>query len=174
MKGFKNSLYRESHRSGNLKTLKELATARNMASNMHHQNNKLSEGLPWSDHQMDNTQNINGGITLDSNLRHIKVENNPYKRSQNSKSRVCVTSDGGNGLNHISDIHPHSKDQSEDVNGTLINSIINLFPNKFQSNKGSSLRQNDNGNPGSSFSCTSRASLSKRELQEKLEMIQRK
>lgn len=172
VKGFKNSLYRESHRSGNLKTLKELGAARNMANDMHYLNNEKSDDLLWSENQMNHTHNDNGMI-LNTNQLHLQIGENSYKRSVNSKSKAGNISDGGNGLNYISDIHPHSKEHSDDVNGTLMNSIVNLFPNKFRSNKGSGLGQNENGNPVSSFSSASRTSLSKKELQDKLEMIQR-
>lgn len=49
-----------------------------------------------------------------------------------------------------------------------MNSIVNLFPNKFTSKKGSGYEHNDGNNPVSSFSSSPQGSLSKQELQEKL------
>ncbi|CAI2370615.1 unnamed protein product [Moneuplotes crassus] len=170
IKGFKSGHFRESHRSGNIRTLKELASARNMATQMSYKGKSPTEDLTWLNHQHDGS-NLNNRCTQESSPTHI--QGNPYKRSQKSKSRCYNTSDGGNGINVISEIYPGSKGHSEDVNGTLMNSIVNLFPNKFRSKKGSGVCHNENANPISSFTSSPHASLSKQELREKLEVIQR-
>lgn len=165
VKGFKSSLYRESHRSGNIKTLKELATTRNIAQKMSYKQPQ-NEEVPWK--RSMNRSHMHNGVTQDSSpLPH---EENPYKRSQKSKSRRCNTSDYGNGINFMSEIHPGSKGQCEDVNGTLINSIVNLFPNKFRSKKGSG----DHGGTISSFTSSPHGSMTKQELKEKLEVVQQR
>lgn len=159
-----NTLHKDLYRSGHLKSLKQLALAQHMTT----QNND-KEALAWFEQNIEGTHN-EVGYTLDSSRKNGE---NPYKRSNKSRSKADMTSDGGKGINHISDIHPSSKGQYEDVNGTLMNSIVNLFPNKFRSKKGSGSGQNDNNNPVSSFSSSPRASMSKQELEHKLEQIKR-
>lgn len=162
------------HRSGHLKTLKDLATARNLNSTAMYQNNvsphENEKGLAWFEENIESNQHENL-YTLDSSHNH--KANNHYKRSHKAKSKACNTSDGGKGMQLISEIHPSSKEHSEDVNGTLMNSIVNLFPNKFKSKKGSGVGPNDINNPVSSFSSSPQGSLSKEELQEKLRKIKK-
>lgn len=83
------------------------------------------------------------------------------------------SSDGGKYIQQISEIHHSSKTHSEDINGTLMNSIVNLFPNKFKNKKGSGQIAQDHNNPSSSFSSSPQGSLSKQELQEKLMRIKK-
>lgn len=163
-------------RSGNFGSLKRLGLSRNPSVTVTKTMNKPNEhkykngSLFLLDngegHQYENIQ------TLDSSMNHLNVQN-PYKRSSKSKSKGGNTSDGGKGINHMSDIHTLSKENSDDVNGTLMNSIVNLFPNKFRHKKGSNSGPCHPNNPVSSFSSSQNGSLSKEELQEKLRKIQK-
>lgn len=167
------ALLKDINRSGQLKTLKQLATARNLNWSMM-QNNAYDSrkcSLVWADDNIDHINNDNG-FTLDSSQTNY-LKDNPYKRNKSTKSKTGNTSDGWKGINHISEIHPSSKGQSDDVNGTLMNSIVNLFPNKFRSKQGSGCIPNDQLNNIGSFSSSRHGSLSKQELEEKLQRIKR-
>jgi len=124
----------------------------------------------WFDENIE-SNHIEQVHTLDSSVNKTDLQN-PYKRSPRTKSKVANTSNSDRILQQISEIHQHSKENSEDINGTLMNSIVNLFPNKFKS-KSNSSKGAKALNPASSSTNSQKDSFSKEELQEKLRRIQK-
>ena len=100
-------------------------------------NNKKLSGeakktqLNWFEENIESNHN-DQILTVSSSINKVNT-NNPYKRSFKSKGKSGNISNSDKNLQHISEIHQHSKENSEEINGTLMNSIVNLFPNKFKS-----------------------------------------
>jgi hypothetical protein len=160
-----STMFKEMRQSGQLKTLKQLATARNISStaNLNNQNRQHNRNKSeWFEDNLHSNNEL--GHTNTSGHSQYMNAGNPYKRGNKSKGEF--TSEEARAINFISEIHPSSKEQSEDVNGTLMNSIVNLFPNKFKSKNGSNYNQNEQSH-------SHRNSLSKHELEDKLQRIKR-
>lgn len=166
------NLNKDMYRSGQFRTLKELANHHKNMNSTQIAGQGQKDGLEWFEKNIESTQNDNG-FTLDSSHNHTRNAENPYKRSHNAQSKGQNTSDGGKGhINYISEIQGSSKGQSDGADGTLMTSIVNLFPHKFRSKPGSGRGAQENDH-ASSFTNSLQESMSKIELKEKLERIKR-
>ena len=169
-----NKFHTHQNSTGVLNTFRHPSFKQNI--HMSINNNKKSSDevkktqLNWFEENIESNQN-DQIFTVNSSMNKVDT-NNPYKRTLKSKSKSGNISNSDKALHHISEIHQHSKENSEDINGTLMNSIVNLFPNKFKSKSSSSNIAKLN-NPNSDFTVSVKNSLSKEDLQEKLEKIQR-
>lgn len=71
------------HKSGNFRTLRELASARNLhvSTNFNDKNSPVdSDGLTWFEKNIEHNPNENI-LTLDSSKTNLKVGDNMYKKS---------------------------------------------------------------------------------------------
>ena len=168
-----NKFHTHQNSTGVLNSIKHPSFKHNVHMSINNNKKLLDEAkktqLNWFE---ENIESNNDKIfTVNSSINKVNT-NNPYKRSFKSKSKSSNISNNDRNLQHISEIHQHSKVNSEDINGTLMNSIVNLFPNKFKSKSNSSNIAKIN-NPTSDFTVSARNSLSKEDLKEKLEKIKR-
>ena len=169
--GGKNILNSDFFHTSRLGSLKQLSSMKNLHSTavnhvLHDRelnNINASRELNWFEENIDGNQ-LDNIITLDSSDNNKYNSKNPYKRSSKSKSKTGNTSEGEKGIQQISDIRQSSKEHSDDVNGTLMNSIVNLFPNKFKHKKSNCSARNLLNNPVSSFCSSPENSLLKEDM----------
>ena len=169
--GGTNILNNDIFNTSRLGSLRHLSSMKNLHSNtVYHvpqdkelNNINMSRESNWLEENIE-SNHLDNIITLDSSDNNKYDSKNPYKRSSKSKSKTGNTSDGEKGIQHISDIHHSSKEHSEDVNGTLMNSIVNLFPNKFKNKKSIGSARNMLNNPVSSFWSSPENSMLKEDI----------